>query len=92
MVLLLQLLFPIIAFLLDEQSYYKHWVLIYYFVFVSDRYADMLVKLRAESLAQGQEFLTWNDVQKCIDTVNFQVHEENESKGLLMFYIQISHT
>ncbi|XP_058231429.1 ras GTPase-activating-like protein IQGAP2 isoform X1 [Hemibagrus wyckioides] len=42
------------------------------------RYADMLVKLRAESLAQGQEFLTWNDVQKCIDTVNFQVHEENE--------------
>uniref|UniRef100_A0AAR2JA45 IQ motif containing GTPase activating protein 2 n=1 Tax=Pygocentrus nattereri TaxID=42514 RepID=A0AAR2JA45_PYGNA len=33
---------------------------------------------RAESLAQGQEFLTWNDVQKCIDTVNFQVHEEHE--------------
>uniref|UniRef100_A0A8B9L5K1 IQ motif containing GTPase activating protein 2 n=1 Tax=Astyanax mexicanus TaxID=7994 RepID=A0A8B9L5K1_ASTMX len=30
------------------------------------------------SLAQGQEFLTWNDVQKSIDTVNFQVHEEHE--------------
>ncbi|KAF7687415.1 ras GTPase-activating-like protein IQGAP2 [Silurus meridionalis] len=42
------------------------------------RYADLLIKLRAESLAQGQEFLTWNDVQKCIDTVNFQVNEENE--------------
>uniref|UniRef100_A0AAR2LN93 Ras-GAP domain-containing protein n=1 Tax=Pygocentrus nattereri TaxID=42514 RepID=A0AAR2LN93_PYGNA len=42
------------------------------------RYADTLISLRAESLAQGQEFLTWNDVQKCIDTVNFQVHEEHE--------------
>lgn len=29
-------------------------------------------------LAEGQEFLTWNDVQKCIDTVNVQVHEEHE--------------
>lgn len=46
----------------------------------------MLVKLRAESLAQGQEFLTWNDVQRCIDTVNFQVNEENESKGSLQTY------
>uniref|UniRef100_A0A8B9L5A6 IQ motif containing GTPase activating protein 2 n=1 Tax=Astyanax mexicanus TaxID=7994 RepID=A0A8B9L5A6_ASTMX len=42
------------------------------------RYADTLINLRAESLAQGQEFLTWNDVQKSIDTVNFQVHEEHE--------------
>ncbi|KAL6465514.1 hypothetical protein MHYP_G00256470 [Metynnis hypsauchen] len=42
------------------------------------RYADTLISLRAESLARGQEFLTWNDVQKCIDTVNFQVHEEHE--------------
>uniref|UniRef100_A0A8C1XDD6 IQ motif containing GTPase activating protein 2 n=1 Tax=Cyprinus carpio TaxID=7962 RepID=A0A8C1XDD6_CYPCA len=33
---------------------------------------------RSESLAQGQEFLTWNDVQKCINTVNVQVHEEHE--------------
>ncbi|KAM3868168.1 ras GTPase-activating-like protein IQGAP2 [Diretmus argenteus] len=43
-----------------------------------NRYADTLIKLRVESLAQGQEFLTWNDVQKCIDTVNVQVHEEHE--------------
>ncbi|KAL7836605.1 hypothetical protein AOLI_G00278890 [Acnodon oligacanthus] len=42
------------------------------------RYADTLMSLRAKSLAQGQEFLTWNDVQKCIDTVNFQVQEEHE--------------
>uniref|UniRef100_A0A671R1I6 Ras GTPase-activating-like protein IQGAP1 n=1 Tax=Sinocyclocheilus anshuiensis TaxID=1608454 RepID=A0A671R1I6_9TELE len=32
----------------------------------------------SDSLAQGQEFITWNDVQKCINTVNVQVHEEHE--------------
>ncbi|KAE8292285.1 Ras GTPase-activating-like protein IQGAP1 p195 [Larimichthys crocea] len=37
-----------------------------------NRYADTLIKLRGEALAKGQEFLTWNDVQKCIDTVNVQ--------------------
>ncbi|XP_053726354.1 ras GTPase-activating-like protein IQGAP2 [Synchiropus splendidus] len=42
------------------------------------RYADTLITLRAEALASGQEFLTWNDVQKCIDAVNIQVHEEHE--------------
>uniref|UniRef100_A0A671R1F2 Ras GTPase-activating-like protein IQGAP1 n=1 Tax=Sinocyclocheilus anshuiensis TaxID=1608454 RepID=A0A671R1F2_9TELE len=42
------------------------------------RYADTLIRLRDESLAQGQEFITWNDVQKCINTVNVQVHEEHE--------------
>ncbi|XP_033978261.1 LOW QUALITY PROTEIN: ras GTPase-activating-like protein IQGAP2 [Trematomus bernacchii] len=43
-----------------------------------NRYADTLIQLRGEALAKGQEFLTWNDVQKCIDTVNVQVHEEHE--------------
>uniref|UniRef100_A0A673CKN1 IQ motif containing GTPase activating protein 2 n=1 Tax=Sphaeramia orbicularis TaxID=375764 RepID=A0A673CKN1_9TELE len=43
-----------------------------------NRYADTLIKERAEALAKGQEFLTWNDVQKCIDMVNVQVHEEHE--------------
>nr|XP_057926042.1 ras GTPase-activating-like protein IQGAP2 [Doryrhamphus excisus] len=43
-----------------------------------NRYADTLVKLREETLTKGQEFLTWNDVQKCIDTVNIQVQEEHE--------------
>ncbi|KAK6313278.1 hypothetical protein J4Q44_G00166250 [Coregonus suidteri] len=42
------------------------------------RYADTLISLRAESLSQGLEFLTWNDVQKTIDAVNLQVHEEHE--------------
>lgn len=46
------------------------------------RYADMLIEERAETLAKDQEFLTWNDVQKCIDTVNIQVHEEHERKAI----------
>uniref|UniRef100_A0A671S8X7 Ras GTPase-activating-like protein IQGAP1 n=1 Tax=Sinocyclocheilus anshuiensis TaxID=1608454 RepID=A0A671S8X7_9TELE len=55
--------------------------LVIYFImwlFCFVRYADTLIRLRAESLTQDQEFLTWNDVQKCIDTVNVQVHEEHE--------------
>lgn len=47
---------------------------------ISLRYADTLIKQREDALAKGQEFLTWNDVQKCIDTVNIQVHEEHERK------------
>lgn len=50
------------------------------------RYADMLIKERAESLIKGQEFLTWNDVQKCIDAVNVQVQEEHERKEMLQIY------
>ncbi|MBN3301610.1 IQGA1 protein, partial [Amia calva] len=42
------------------------------------RYAEMLISLKAEAAAQGQEFLTWNDIQKCIDAINTQVHEEHE--------------
>uniref|UniRef100_A0A3P8XZY6 IQ motif containing GTPase activating protein 2 n=1 Tax=Esox lucius TaxID=8010 RepID=A0A3P8XZY6_ESOLU len=42
------------------------------------RYADTLITHRAESLSRGLEFLTWNDVQKTIDSVNLQVHEEHE--------------
>ncbi|MEQ2206686.1 hypothetical protein XENOCAPTIV_001687, partial [Xenoophorus captivus] len=42
------------------------------------RYADMLIEERAETLSKSQEFLTWNDVQKCIDMVNIQVQEEHE--------------
>uniref|UniRef100_A0AAX7VF98 IQ motif containing GTPase activating protein 2 n=1 Tax=Astatotilapia calliptera TaxID=8154 RepID=A0AAX7VF98_ASTCA len=45
---------------------------------VIEQYSDMLIKERAEALSTGQEFLTWNDVQKCIDTVNVQVQEEHE--------------
>ena len=55
--------------------------------FLSLRYADTLIQLRGEALAKGQEFLTWNDVQKCIDTVNVQVHEEHERKTLSAYVL-----
>lgn len=53
------------------------------FLALSLRYADTLIQQRGEALAKGQEFLTWNDVQKCIDTVNVQVQEEHEREKLL---------
>nr|XP_061803799.1 ras GTPase-activating-like protein IQGAP2 [Nerophis lumbriciformis] len=43
-----------------------------------NRYVNSLIQEREESLAKGQEFLTWNDVQKCIDVINIQVLEEHE--------------
>ncbi|NXN85868.1 IQGA1 protein, partial [Bombycilla garrulus] len=44
----------------------------------SQRYIDDLVKLKAERNAEGNEFITWNDIQSCIDHVNKVVHEEHE--------------
>uniref|UniRef100_A0A672GV72 IQ motif containing GTPase activating protein 2 n=1 Tax=Salarias fasciatus TaxID=181472 RepID=A0A672GV72_SALFA len=38
-------------------------------------------KSEEKALTKGQEFLTWNEVQECIDTVNIQVHEEHELAG-----------
>ncbi|XP_061762318.1 ras GTPase-activating-like protein IQGAP2 [Nerophis ophidion] len=43
-----------------------------------NRYADTLIEERVETLTKRQEFLTWNDVQKCIDEVNIKVQEEHE--------------
>lgn len=56
-----------------------------FFIVLFIRYADTLIKEREGALLKGQEFLTWNDVQKCIDTVNVQVHEEHERKKVLGF-------
>ncbi|NXQ70120.1 IQGA1 protein, partial [Quiscalus mexicanus] len=44
----------------------------------SQRYIDDLVKLKAERSAKGNEFITWNDIQSCVDHVNQVVHEEHE--------------
>ncbi|NXK68712.1 IQGA1 protein, partial [Sylvietta virens] len=44
----------------------------------SQRYTDDLVKLKAERNAEGSEFITWNDIQSCVDHVNKVVHEEHE--------------
>ncbi|XP_030353672.1 ras GTPase-activating-like protein IQGAP1 isoform X2 [Strigops habroptila] len=42
------------------------------------RYIDDLMKLKAQTHAEGSEFITWNDIQSCIDRVNIVVHEEHE--------------
>ncbi|NXW51095.1 IQGA1 protein, partial [Nyctiprogne leucopyga] len=44
----------------------------------SQRYIDDLMKLKAQSRAEGNEFITWNDIQSCVDHVNVVVHEEHE--------------
>ncbi|NXY72971.1 IQGA1 protein, partial [Glareola pratincola] len=44
----------------------------------SQRYIDDLMKLKAQAHAEGNEFITWNDIQSCIDRVNIVVHEEHE--------------
>ncbi|NXB74647.1 IQGA1 protein, partial [Donacobius atricapilla] len=44
----------------------------------SQRYIDDLVKLKAERNAKGNEFITWNDIQSCVDHVNKVVSEEHE--------------
>ncbi|NXB23688.1 IQGA1 protein, partial [Rhagologus leucostigma] len=44
----------------------------------SQRYIDDLMKLKAQTSAEGNEFITWNDIQSCIDHVNKVVHEEHE--------------
>ncbi|NWU44841.1 IQGA1 protein, partial [Hylia prasina] len=44
----------------------------------SQRYIDDLVKLKAERNAEGKEFITWNDIQSCVDHVNKVVREEHE--------------
>uniref|UniRef100_A0A8C9NQ34 IQ motif containing GTPase activating protein 1 n=1 Tax=Serinus canaria TaxID=9135 RepID=A0A8C9NQ34_SERCA len=44
----------------------------------SQRYIDDLARLKAERSAEGNEFITWNDIQSCVDHVNKVVHEEHE--------------
>ncbi|NWU92404.1 IQGA1 protein, partial [Upupa epops] len=44
----------------------------------SQRYIDDLMKLKAQMRAEGNEFITWNDIQSCVDRVNIAVHEEHE--------------
>ncbi|XP_061451888.1 ras GTPase-activating-like protein IQGAP1 isoform X2 [Rhineura floridana] len=44
----------------------------------SQRYVDDLLKLKAQARDEGTEFITWNDIQSCVDRVNVAVHEEHE--------------
>ncbi|NXA36220.1 IQGA1 protein, partial [Eudromia elegans] len=44
----------------------------------SQRYVDDLMKLKAQTRVEGNEFISWNDIQSCVDRVNIAVHEEHE--------------
>ncbi|KAJ3592857.1 hypothetical protein NHX12_005195, partial [Muraenolepis orangiensis] len=41
----------------------------------AQRYMDELMRLRAAAAEQGIDYLTWNDIQACIDQVNLTVNE-----------------
>ncbi|XP_038621907.1 ras GTPase-activating-like protein IQGAP2 isoform X2 [Tachyglossus aculeatus] len=43
-----------------------------------ERYASTLQSTKAETSSQGQDYLSWNEIQNCIDMVNGQVQEEKE--------------
>ncbi|NP_001082588.1 IQ motif containing GTPase activating protein 2 S homeolog [Xenopus laevis] len=42
------------------------------------RYTGTLASFRREALHQGQSYLGWTEIQKCIDGVNDEIQEENE--------------
>lgn len=46
----------------------------------SRRYMDELMRLKAAAAEQGCDYLTWNDIQACIDQVNVAVQEEHDRK------------
>ncbi|XP_053573714.1 ras GTPase-activating-like protein IQGAP1 [Bombina bombina] len=41
------------------------------------RYIDELIKLKHKAREEGNEFITWNDIQGCVNEVNTTVHEEH---------------
>uniref|UniRef100_A0A9J8C5W7 IQ motif containing GTPase activating protein 1 n=1 Tax=Cyprinus carpio carpio TaxID=630221 RepID=A0A9J8C5W7_CYPCA len=42
------------------------------------RYIDELIRLKAAAREEGSDFLTWNDIQACVDQVNNTIQEEHE--------------
>ncbi|PWA28993.1 hypothetical protein CCH79_00006341 [Gambusia affinis] len=44
----------------------------------AQRYMDELMRLKAAAKQEGSKYLTWNDIQACIDQVNLAVQEEHE--------------
>ncbi|KAJ8247480.1 hypothetical protein GJAV_G00246910 [Gymnothorax javanicus] len=44
----------------------------------SQRYMDELMRLKAAAREEGSKYLTWNDIQACVDQVNNTVQEEHE--------------
>lgn len=54
--------------------------------FLVHSYANALLSLKLEVLSQGQDNLSWNEIQNCIDMVNIEIQEENDRKyGMLSF-------
>ncbi|XP_058421568.1 ras GTPase-activating-like protein IQGAP2 [Diceros bicornis minor] len=43
-----------------------------------ERYANALLSIKLEALSQGQDNLSWNEIQNCIDMVNIEIQEEND--------------
>ncbi|XP_068131420.1 LOW QUALITY PROTEIN: ras GTPase-activating-like protein IQGAP1 [Hyperolius riggenbachi] len=41
------------------------------------RYVEELIKLKHQAREEGNEFITWNDIQGCVTQVNNTVHEEH---------------
>lgn len=57
--------------------------------FLFHSYADELLSIKLDVLSQGQETLSWNEIQNCIDMVNIQIQEENDSKYGILFFSSI---
>lgn len=50
-------------------------------------YANALLSFKLEASSQGQDNLSWNEIQNCIDMINAQIQEENDRKyGALSFF------
>lgn len=43
-----------------------------------ERYTNALLTFKLEALSQGQDNLSWNEIQNCIDMVNMEIQEEND--------------
>ncbi|XP_059999130.1 ras GTPase-activating-like protein IQGAP2 [Lagenorhynchus albirostris] len=43
-----------------------------------ERYANALLSIKLEALSQGQDSLSWNEIQNFIDMVNIEIQEEND--------------
>lgn len=48
--------------------------------FLFHSYTNALLTFKLEALSQGQDNLSWNEIQNCIDMVNMEIQEENDRK------------
>uniref|UniRef100_A0A452RPP1 IQ motif containing GTPase activating protein 2 n=1 Tax=Ursus americanus TaxID=9643 RepID=A0A452RPP1_URSAM len=44
----------------------------------TQNYTKALLAFKLEALSQGQDSLSWNEIQNCIDMVNTEIQEEND--------------